>query len=80
MVIIKETQYLVFEELPTKTKTKYITVTNKRSQDIIGEIKWYGSWRQYCFFPEFDTVWNNGCLTDVLEVINTLMEDRKKSK
>lgn len=79
-MVIKETKYLVFEELPTKTKTKYITVTNKNSEDIIGEIKWYAPWRQYCFFPEFDTVWNITCLTDVNEVISKLMKDRKTEK
>jgi len=77
---IKETQYLVFEELPTKNKTKYITVINKNSEDIIGEIKWYASWRQYCFFPEYDTVWNTTCLNDVQEVILKLMNDRKIKK
>jgi hypothetical protein len=78
--VIKETQYLVFEEHPTKTKTKFITVVNSKSEDIIGEIKWYGPWRQYCFFPEFDTVWNMTCLNDVQEVIQKLMKDRKTEK
>ncbi len=31
----------------------------------LGEVKWYGSWRQYCFFPESDTVWNATCLKDI---------------
>lgn len=78
--IIKETQYLVFEEQPTKNKTKVIHVINRTHKDVIGVIKWYGSWRQYCFFPAYDTVWNTGCLNDVLDVINTLMKDRKRSK
>jgi len=79
-MVIKETQYLFFEEHPTKTKTKYITVVNRNSEDIIGEIKWYAPWRQYCFFPEFDTVWNMTCMDDVKEVIQKLMKDRKTKK
>ena len=79
--VIKETQYLVFEDMEVKKrKTKLIAIRNKNSDDIIGYIEWYPSWRQYCFFPEFDTVWNMVCLNDVQEVIQKLMKDRKTSK
>ena len=80
MMVIKETKYLVFEELPTKTKTRYVNVINIRSGNFIGEIKWYGPWRQYCFFPDMDTVWNPKCLDDVNAVIRELMEERKVKK
>jgi len=80
MKIIKQTQYLVFEEYETKTKTRVIGVININSNEVIGVIKWYASWRQYCFFPEFDTVWNITCLNDVNEVIQKLMKDRKIEK
>ncbi len=79
-MVIKETEYLVFEELPTKNKTKFIIVVNKNSEDIIGEVKWYAPWRQYCFFPEFDTVWNTKCLDDVNDLIKKLMKDRRVKK
>ena len=29
---------------------------------------------------EFDTVWNNTCLTDVITVINKLMKEREINK
>lgn len=80
MNVIKETQYLVFEEQPTKTKTKVIHVVNRHHENVIGVIKWYGSWRQYCFFPTSDTVWNTGCLVDVQDVIQKLMQDRRTKK
>jgi len=79
-MVIMETEYLLFEEHPTKNKTKFITVVNKNSEDIIGEIKWYAPWRQYCFFPEFDTVWNTKCLDDVNDLIKKLMKDRRVKK
>jgi len=79
-MVIKETQYLEFEELPTKGKTKYINVINRKAQEFIGEIKWYAPWRQYCFFPEFDTVWNTKCLDDVNDLIKQLMKDRRVKK
>jgi len=81
MKIIKQTQYLVFDELETpKRKTKVINVINIKGDDVIGMIEWYGPWRQYCFFPEFDTVWNMTCLNDINELIQKLMKDRKTEK
>ena len=81
MRVIKETQYLVFEDMEVKKrKTKLLAIRNKNSEDIIGYIEWYGPWRQYTFFPEFDTVWNINCLNDVQEVIQKLMKDRKTEK
>ena len=80
MIILKTTKYLIFRQIPSKTKTKVIEVVNIHHDEVIGMIKWYGPWRQYCFFPEFDTVWNTTCLIDVNEVIGTLMQDRKTKK
>jgi hypothetical protein len=78
-MIIKETKYLTFDayNIPSR-KTKHISISNKSSGEEIGTINWYGAWRQYCFMPtmEFDTVWNNTCLTDVISVIDMLMKER----
>jgi hypothetical protein len=78
--IIKETKYLQFisESLSGK-KTKTIQVINKRMQEEIATIEWYGVWRQYCFFPslEFDSVWNIDCLQDIVGVIALLMKERR---
>ena len=83
MAIIKETKYLIFdkEKLPGR-KTFIVRLINKSSQEQIATIEWYGAWRQYCFFPnlEYDTVWNNTCLKDVLEVIDMLMKERTIDK
>lgn len=81
MAIIKETKYLIFDayNIP-KRKTKIVQVLNKSSNEQIATIEWYGAWRQYVFMPErfeFDTVWNNTCLTDVISVINQLMKERE---
>ena len=83
MKIIKETKYLIFQEKPTWRKTKVISIINRSSGEEIATIEWYSAWRQYCFIPErfdFETVWNNSCLTDVVSVINELMKERTISK
>jgi len=46
----------------------------------IGVIKWYGNWRQYCFFPYGETIWNSDCLNDINSVIADLMKSRNKKK
>ena len=33
----------------------------------LGIIKWKSQWRQYCFFPESDTLYNAGCLNDIAD-------------
>lgn len=77
--LYKETKYLAFVTAPQKGKTKIITIINKHHQDVIGEIKWHGNWRQYCFFPIGDTIWNRGCMKDIDDVITELMDERKNN-
>ena len=73
---------MVFQEQPTQRKTKIISIVSKSSEEEIATIEWYPAWRQYCFMPEpfFRTVWNNTCLTDVILVMNELMEERRITK
>jgi hypothetical protein len=74
-----ETKYMVFKELPSYArKTKIIQVISKSSGISLGEIKWYGPWRQYCFYPGIYTIFNNGCMTDIIKKIDELMQARKK--
>ena len=57
----------------TGRKTRdYHIVSRDRSR--LGTIKWYGPWRQFCFFPASDTVWSDGCLRDVQDAMRRLKE------
>lgn len=69
----RETQYLVFEEMPRnhRTKTRRWSVRSKRSNALLGQVSWYGAWRQFTFRPQPATVFNIGCLLD----INAFMTD-----
>ena len=51
-----------------------------REETFLGTLQWYGPWRQYCFFPEYDTVWSAGCLRDVQAFLDGLAEERKKGE
>ena len=70
--------YIEFKLIEEKPKTNVYAVTNNKSGYILGIIKWFGSWRQYCFFPTEETVYSNGCMKDIIDFINKLMENRKK--
>ncbi|MFW9872927.1 MAG: hypothetical protein ACFFG0_07485 [Candidatus Thorarchaeota archaeon] len=70
--------YIKFKIIENKPKTKVWGIYNKNNGIKIGEIRWYGSWRQYCFFPEEGTLFDKTCLTDIINFINKQMELRKK--
>lgn len=77
MELIKETKHLAFVLAPSTGKTKVIAVVSISHEEIIGEIRWFSRWRQYCFFPYTDTVWSTSCMEDVQTVIDELHEERK---
>lgn len=78
MKTLIETEYLRFIDKESKQITKIIGVVNIHHDEEIGEIKWFGKWRQYCFYPSDNTIWNRSCLEEVYGVIIGLMEERKK--
>ena len=76
-------KYLEFVEMESKPKTKVYSVESKCGDCTLGEIKWYPSWRHYCFFPttEFQTVHSDRCLQEISEFVTKLNEEHKeKSK
>lgn len=70
-------KYLEFKEIPYDGKTKKFEVTSTKHDSLLGEIKWFGRWRQYGFFPELDTVWNKDCLKTIQDFLQKLMDERK---
>jgi len=78
MELLKETKYLQFVVVERKPKTLVIAVVNRTHDEEIGVIKWFSRWRQYCFFPHHNTIWNKTCLEDVNEVITSLTPTRPK--
>jgi hypothetical protein len=73
-----ESKYLEFREISKlDKKTKYIQVISKLHGFILGEIRWYGAWRQYVFYPAHDTLYNRTCLSEMSEYLNSLMNERK---
>jgi len=73
-------QYIHFVKTAEKPKTTVWSCRNNRSGEELGEVKWYGPWRQYCFHPHDFTVFNVGCLKDVCDFIEQLPRKTRMEK
>jgi hypothetical protein len=71
-------EYISFEELEAKPKTKQFLVKNKLSDFILGYVKWYAPWRRYCFFIDKPSlVFDAKCLADIQGFLDHLMFERE---
>ena len=70
-------KYMEFDKVGDTGKTEIWNIISKSSEFILGQIKWYGPWRQYCFFPSPNSVFNNGCMDDIKKFISELMSARR---
>ena len=43
---------------------------------MLGDIKWWSTWRKYCFFPAPATLYEHTCLRDIANFCE--METRKR--
>jgi len=72
-------KWVVFvEDSDPKQKTKKFLVCNKDNGSYLGVVKWFGSFRQYSFFPESDCVFEKTCMRDIADFMDKLMQERKK--
>ena len=60
-----------------KKKTKTWGVLKINSDDL-GTIKWCPQWRQYCFFPESETIFSENCLREISNFIVEHQNDRSE--
>lgn len=76
----RQTTYLIFVRVADTGKTLVWDVRSVRASALLGRIKWFGRWRQYCFFPEGDTIFNRGCLDDIASFISEQMQWRERER
>lgn len=65
-------KFINFILIEQKPKTGVWACVNNSSGDTIGIVKWYPSWRQYCYFPGGSTVYSKGCLEDIIDFMESL--------
>ncbi len=79
-------KWIRFEEVKDTGKTKVWCLWSKNDGTLLGEVKWYGAWRQYTFHTHSDwnTVWNAECLADLTRFVENKNQqhrlDRKQKK
>ncbi len=76
-----ETKYLNFYVvgLSSSGKTKIIAVMTKDNY-LLGEIKFYGRWRGYQYYPTVkdQTILSIGCMGDICNYIKSLRNTKTK--
>lgn len=77
---MKESKYLEYFKAGHTGKTEVYDVLSRSSGAVLGHIKWYGPWRQYCFFPSPQTIFNPDCLNHINGFIGEQMAERKRVK
>ena len=78
MTPVVQSKWLRFEEAPnTGRKTGTWHVLAKQNGAQLGEIRWYGPWRQYAFFPQAETVLAGSCFTDLAVFIRLAATARR---
>jgi len=70
-------KYIHFILIEEKPKTQAWSCRSS-AEDELGQVRWYGSWRQYCFFPTGygQLVFNDGCLKDIIHFMGQLKDAR----
>ena len=72
--------YLTFTKVGDTGKTLIVAVNSRHHGNRLGLIRWYGPWRQYVFYPGPGTLFNKGCLQDIMAVCDKLMQDRRTAQ
>jgi hypothetical protein len=76
-----EYRYIKFElALTQPPKTSVWFCLNIETGSVLGKVKYYPAWRQYCYFPQSATVFNDGCLRDIADFLGQLDADRKEKR
>lgn len=69
-------EYIHFVKTGDTGKTSIWECLNNSSGAILGEVRWYGPWRQYIFLP-VNSFYSAGCLQDVITFIASLDKERR---
>ena len=73
-------KYINFQFVPggMNRKTAVYDCHNNHSGGVLGVVRWYAPWRQYCFYTMgFDSIFNATCLADIQHFLKQLMDERK---
>jgi hypothetical protein len=70
-------KYMVARLVESKSKTAVYDIISVHHGTKLGQIRWYGPWRQYVSEPEPRTIWNEGCHEAMRDFLRKLMDAKK---
>lgn len=59
-------------------KTSVWEISSNSNGAVLGYVKWYGAWRQYCFFPEPECIFNTGCLAEITTFMTSATTEHRQ--
>lgn len=70
--------HIVFieQDTPPGLKTRRWRVEDLKG-NTLGIVQWLGAWRKYVFQPAYPTAFDEGCLIEIADFIETHTIDRK---
>lgn len=78
----RETKWLNIRLAPKDrpdAKTEKYRVCTKDGT-FLGEVKWFGQWRKYSFFPTECTAYESTCMRDIAQFMDDMMAERRAKK
>ena len=75
-----KTRWLTIQEAHFTGKTYIWHVFATEGGERLGQIKWFGRWRKYCFFALDHTVFEQDCLRDLADFIEARTKEHRKRK
>ena len=62
---------------PEGYKTARWAVVAKNGEIDLGEVKWFGKWRCYAYFPLNDTLYEMRCLREIADFCEKLTKEQR---
>ena len=78
----RECEWIRFDLVgPTPSgKTQIWNVVLKDQSVIGGQVRWFGAWRKYAFFPNPSTLYEQDCLRDIARFIESQTLSQRTQK
>jgi hypothetical protein len=72
--------WIEFVEIDRKPKTVVWAVMSKDTASHVGFVQWHGPWRKYCFFPEFNTIFEWDCMRSIAEFCEQKTKEHREAR
>ena len=71
--------YILMVQIGDTGKTKVWAVEAKEDGAKLGEVRWFGRWRGYAFFP-INAIFEHRCLRDIADFVEGQTKEHRSQK